>query len=130
MIGHYPERGGLDDEARAELLCYLVVAQLIAHARTGAWLRTDHLVESTRIWLASRKLEIDWSARIRLAQSSDIVAKAMGKLPGLQNEDRLAKFFFPDGWHLDYQSPIVQGMLDVCSAHLLDIQVRENSADT
>jgi hypothetical protein len=43
-------RDNLDDEARAELLCYLVVGQLAARARTGEWLRTDHLVESTRIW--------------------------------------------------------------------------------
>lgn len=30
----------LDDEARVELLCYLVVAQLVARARSGDWLRT------------------------------------------------------------------------------------------
>ncbi|WP_284692628.1 hypothetical protein [Paraburkholderia terrae] len=34
-----------DDEARAEMLCYLVVGELVAMARTGDWLRTDHLVE-------------------------------------------------------------------------------------
>ncbi|MCX4156174.1 MULTISPECIES: hypothetical protein [Paraburkholderia] len=37
-------KSNLDDEARAELLCYLVVGQLVARARTGEWLRTDHLV--------------------------------------------------------------------------------------
>lgn len=41
----------LDDEAHAELLSYLVVAELVARARTGEWLRTDRLVESARIWL-------------------------------------------------------------------------------
>ena len=41
----------LDDDARAELLCYLVVGQLVAMARTGAWLRTDHLVDSACIWI-------------------------------------------------------------------------------
>lgn len=34
-----------DDEAHAELLCYLVVLQLVARVRTGGWLRTDHAVE-------------------------------------------------------------------------------------
>lgn len=41
---------GLDGEARTELLCYLVVSQLVGRVRTSSWLRTDHLVESTRIW--------------------------------------------------------------------------------
>jgi hypothetical protein len=40
----------LDDEARAELLCYLVVGQLVARARTGSWLRTDLCVELLNIW--------------------------------------------------------------------------------
>ncbi|CAE6945994.1 hypothetical protein R69608_05523 [Paraburkholderia nemoris] len=56
---HTPGPGRLDDEARAELLCYLVVAQLVARARTGEWLRTDHLVESTRIWLAGNGADAD-----------------------------------------------------------------------
>nr|WKF55660.1 hypothetical protein HUO10_000104 [Paraburkholderia busanensis] len=119
----------LDDAGRAELLTYLVVVQLIAHARTGEWLRTDHLVESTRIWLADRKPDNGWAERINLARISGDVAKAMVRVPGLQSDRRLAKLF-RDGWRLDYQSPIVQGMLDVCSAHLLEIQVRENFADS
>ncbi len=35
----------LDDETRAELLTFLVVGQLFAFARSGEWLRTDHLIE-------------------------------------------------------------------------------------
>jgi hypothetical protein len=38
----------LDDQARAELLTYLLVGQLIAMARTGVWLGTNHLIESRR----------------------------------------------------------------------------------
>jgi hypothetical protein len=50
-----PDFSNLDDEACAELLSYFVVAQLIGHSRTGEWLRTSHLVESTRISLASSR---------------------------------------------------------------------------
>ena len=42
-----------DDEARVELLCFLVVGQLFAFIREGVWLRTDHLLESAQIWLSS-----------------------------------------------------------------------------
>lgn len=56
-----------DDEARAELLCYLVVGELVAMARTGEWLRTDHLVESSRIWLRANGATCDWQDRVALA---------------------------------------------------------------
>ncbi len=59
-------RDNLDDEARAELPCYLVVGQLVARARTSEWLRTDHLVESTRIWLAGNGANADWTERVYL----------------------------------------------------------------
>ena len=46
--GEFPLPGP-DGEARGELPCCLVVAQLLARASSGSWLRTDHLVESARI---------------------------------------------------------------------------------
>lgn len=52
MTSPAPGPAELDGQARAELLCYLVVAHLVAFSRTGEWLRTDHLVESMRLWLA------------------------------------------------------------------------------
>jgi phage gp46-like protein len=36
----------MDDESRAELPCYLVVAQFIARERVGIWIRTDHLLRT------------------------------------------------------------------------------------
>ncbi|WP_144161541.1 hypothetical protein [Paraburkholderia sp. BCC1885] len=41
----------LDDEARSELLTYLVVSQLVGHATTGKWLKVEHLIESENLWL-------------------------------------------------------------------------------
>lgn len=57
-----------DDEALTELLCYLVVAELVAMARSGEWLRTDHLVESARIWLKANGATCEWQERVRLAR--------------------------------------------------------------
>lgn len=70
MAAFASEPAGLDEEARAELLCYLVVGQIIAVSRTGEWLRTDHLVESIRIWLASNGAEASWSERFQLGALS------------------------------------------------------------
>ncbi|MCP3710035.1 hypothetical protein M3I54_24145 [Paraburkholderia sp. CNPSo 3274] len=64
----------LDDEARTELLCFLVVGQLFAFAREGVWLRTDHLIESVQICLRSNNAECDWLERARLVEASRVIA--------------------------------------------------------
>lgn len=108
----------LDDQARAELLCYLVVSQLIARARTGESLRTDHLVELTRIWLASNSAEASWTVRVHLGALSEQIALNFAEQPRFADAASLAKLF-TDGWRRDYRSPTVRGMLDVCGGHLL-----------
>jgi hypothetical protein len=51
-----------DDEARAEMLCYLVVGELVTMARTGDWLRTDHLVELSLVWMRANGANPEWRA--------------------------------------------------------------------
>lgn len=112
-----PTPGGLDDEARAELLCYLVVAQLVARARTGEWLRTDHLVESTRIWLAGNGAQATWRESVRLGALSEKVALDFTEQPRFGDAAALARLF-TDGWRLDYRSPIVRGIHAACEGEL------------
>ncbi|RAR47964.1 hypothetical protein C7401_1544 [Paraburkholderia unamae] len=71
----------LDDEARAELLCFLVVGQIFAFAREGVWLRTDHLIESAQIWLALNGAECDWLERARLEAASRTIAAEESGVP-------------------------------------------------
>lgn len=119
MIASAPEPAGLDEEARTELLCYLAVGQLVAHARTGEWLRTDHLVESARIWLAGNgaSAKANWSDRVRLGGLSEKVARDFAKLPRFADTIFLAKLF-TDGWRLDYRSPVVRGIHAACEGEL------------
>ncbi len=70
-----PEK--LGNEARAELLCYLVIGELVAMARTGNWLRTDHLVESSRIWLKTSGATCHWQDRIALAAAAAELAPSV-----------------------------------------------------
>jgi hypothetical protein len=107
----------LDDEARAELLCYLVVAQLVARSRTGEWLRTDHFVESLNIWLNGNGGEADWLERMQMKSLSELVAMDFGKLPHLADEAKLAELF-TDGWRLDYRSPVVRSIHVACETDL------------
>jgi hypothetical protein len=108
---------GFDDEARAEMLCYLVIGELVAMARTGEWLRTDHLVESARIWMTANGAECDWQDRVALAQTAAEIAPKVLASFQLATEQSLAPLF-TDGWMLDYRSSIVCDIHRLCAARL------------
>lgn len=117
MTSPAPGPAELDGQARAELLCYLVVGHLVARSRTGEWLRTDHLVESMRLWLAGNGANACWSDRIRLGTLSQKLAGEFGALTPFADSALLAKLF-TDGWRLDYRSPVVRGIHAACEAEL------------
>ena len=88
-----------------------------SRARTGEWLRIDHLVESTRIWLAGNGADADWTERIRLGVLSEVIALDFAELPRFADAAALAKLF-TDGWRLDYRSPKVRGIYSACESEL------------
>ena len=108
----------LDGAERVDLLCFPVLAQLIGHATSGDWLRTTHLVEATRMWVASNSVECDWLERANLARISVAIAPQFLVFPCFRDAKEIVKLFM-DGWRLDYRSPTVRGMLDVCAEHLM-----------
>lgn len=111
------EPTNLDYEARAELLCYLVVGQLVARARTGGWLRTDHFVELLDIWLNGNGAHAEWLDRLHLSPLSEKVALDFDALPGLSDSDSLAQLF-TNGWRMDYRSPVVREIYTACKDKL------------
>lgn len=112
-----PPSNNRNDGARANLLCYLVVAQFIAKPRTGEWLRTDHLVESGRIWCKANGARFDWQERISIGQIAAELAPQVMETFGLTRERSLVPLFV-DGWMLDRESPVVCGIYEVCAARL------------
>jgi hypothetical protein len=107
----------MQPKAKAELLCYLVVAQLIARARTRGWLRTDHFVESLHPWLNANGAQVDWLERVHFKSVSEIVASDFGNLPHFAEEASLAELF-TDVWRLDYGSPVVRSIFAACEREL------------
>ncbi|WP_091789826.1 hypothetical protein [Paraburkholderia steynii] len=107
----------LDDEARTELLCYLVVSQLLSRIRTDDWLRTDHFVECSRIWSQANTASLNWFESVRLRQLSVELASSIWAIEMLRDAQELTSLF-TGGWRLDYRSPIVRGMHDVCVERL------------
>jgi hypothetical protein len=109
----------LDDEARLEMLCFLVVGQLFAFAREGMWLRTEHVIESAQIWLSSNGAECDWLERARLVEASCVIARRECVHPFPKDDADLHRLFnLRTGWFLDYRSPIVQRIHALCASHL------------
>ncbi|WP_321969276.1 hypothetical protein [Paraburkholderia tropica] len=109
----------MDEETKVELLTFLVVGQLLAFARQGEWLRTDHLIESCQIWLSSNGARCDWLERAKLVEASKRLADAAYASPFPRDEAGLLELFNLDGgWFLDYRSTVVQEIYSLCSACL------------
>lgn len=109
----------MDDEARAELLTFLVVGQLFAFARCGTWLRTDHLIESSQIWMSSNSVQCNWFERAKLVTASRELAERASAWPFPKDEaDLLRLFNLKTGWFLDYRSDVVQRLHAFCADHL------------
>jgi hypothetical protein len=70
-----PDFQKLDDEARAELLTYLVVSQLIGRARTAEWLKPGQLVESERTWRAANGGHSGWAESLQLATGLPVATR-------------------------------------------------------
>ncbi|MGF6768642.1 hypothetical protein P3T18_001112 [Paraburkholderia sp. GAS199] len=108
----------IHEEARGELLTYLVVSQLVARARSGEWLTPEHLGESENIWLKANGGNCDVAERLRLGQDSSKVAFEMLAIPMMKDLASLTAMF-ADSRRLDYRNPIVRGVFDVCANYLL-----------
>jgi len=106
-----------DDEARAELLCYLVVGELVSMARTGDWLNTGHLVELGHIWMNANGARCDWRERVEIARTATELAPDILAAFNLTTEKILAPLF-TDGWRLDYRLPVVCAIHESCAARL------------
>lgn len=109
----------MDEETKAELLTFLVVGQLVALARSGDWLRTDHLIESSWIWLSSNGARCDWLTRARLVAAARELAPQVRDWPFPKDETSLLRLFnLQSGWFLDYRIEIVQRLHAFCAEYL------------
>jgi hypothetical protein len=115
--------GNVDDEARAEMLAYLVVAQLTAHARCGKWLSSEHALESADIWCGSNGAICRREEKVFLAHRSAELAASFLPIPKMLDIDEL-RGLFTEGWRLDYRNVLVRAIFDVCADHLVRCEQR------
>ncbi|WP_321884705.1 hypothetical protein [Paraburkholderia bannensis] len=109
----------MDKETKAELPTFLIVGKLLAYARSGQWMRTDHLIESCQIWLSSNGARCDWLDRAKLIEACRRMAQEVYTLPLLRDEAGLRKLFNLDGgWFFDYRSAFVRDVHALSLAYL------------
>ena len=70
------------------------------------------------MWVASNSAHCGWLERAKLAEMSANIAPQFLVVPYFKDAAELIKLFAGD-WRLDYGSPTVRRMLDVCAEHLL-----------
>jgi hypothetical protein len=98
---------------RTDLLCYLVTSTLLSHALTKTW-RVDHVVESTRIWLAKNMMSASWLDRLMLGQLAlKLSREQLSASHSMRQSDALT--LFTNELTLNYQSPLVRQIWQRCS---------------
>ncbi len=111
-----PSRPSISPAARTHLLCYLVTSALASHALTKTW-RVEHVVESTRIWLARNMMSASWLDRVMLGQTAlKLSREHLADSRAVRQSDALT--LFTSELTLNYQSPLVGQIWQRCSDSL------------
>ncbi|ACC73860.1 hypothetical protein PPMP20_29645 [Paraburkholderia phymatum] len=110
--------GRLEDGQRTELLCHLVVEQLLSRAGTGKWLELGRVVECIQRWTQTKGLAPDWMEGARLGELSGPLASDLWQIRHLRSTTRISSLRDLQGMP-DSGSPFVQRMFAVCEARLL-----------
>jgi hypothetical protein len=110
----------LDLRARAELLTYLVASHFVARQATGEWLESDHVVESTTMWLTANGGGADVIERVMLASRAREIAEQIELISPLMFGPGRVTSMFCENLRLDFRSPIAQEVYQHCLTQLLN----------
>ncbi|TDA47884.1 hypothetical protein [Burkholderia pyrrocinia] len=95
-------------------MCFLVVHQLVARHVTGRNLRTEHLVESLRLWMMWRRVEPGLLERLDLASKSvTLTAELLRHAPPT---DAICRTL--DGPRLNFRTKQAREIRRACATYL------------
>lgn len=112
----------LDLRARAELLAYLVASHLLARQMTGDWLSSDHVVESTAIWLRRNGGGADVVQRVMLSTRALEVAQQLEGTSVAEVTPQVVRTLFCENLRLDFRSPTAREIYDRCLTRVLSMR--------
>ena len=102
--------------SRVEMLCYLIVLQLVTVAHTRTWLTVPHLQESIQLWCARTSTRYDARECRALACLSMQLAPELSTFAPLLDAVRLGKML--SDWRLNDDCPTVMSIRNICAAVL------------
>jgi hypothetical protein len=97
----------LDGEARARMLAFLVLAQLVA----------EQMVESARIWPQAQRFRCGRLDDARLSRACVAIAAKLARARSSLDAADLAPLF-SDGWRVDYAHPFTRHILCCRTGHV------------
>jgi hypothetical protein len=109
-----------DLRARAELLAYLVVSQLLARQMSGKWLSVEHLADSTMLWLKANGVSVEGMQRVLLGAQALDVAEGLEDSRQFDVTPESVRTLFCENLHLDFRSPVAREIYQRCLIHLVD----------
>jgi hypothetical protein len=113
-----PALDNLHHAARCDLLCYMVIGQLVEQARSHVWLCPIRLAESMRYWLTTNRLSTTRAGQRQLAGMSVALASGLQRQPLLRDPAILAGLAF-DGWRLNFRPPLLGALRAACEEYLM-----------
>jgi hypothetical protein len=105
------------DNARADLLCFLVAIAAASYALSQEW-RVDHVVECCRRWLKKNQMTMDWLDRVRIGQLALKIASKDLLEAGVAVRLSSVQALFTSEMELNESSTMVQRMLALCQEAL------------
>jgi hypothetical protein len=104
--------------SKAELVCFLTLSEIFAFRSGGEWLRVDHLVESTRIWLRRNDHFADWRVRVRLSRTTVDLAHQLVDTDNPAGTRAEVRRYFTHEMEINFTSPRVVVVYAQCVARM------------
>lgn len=104
-------------ETRCDLLCFLVIGQLIEHTASGTWLSAVQPDARMRLWLGSGHPGVARAEQRTLTRLSIALATVLQSQPVFTDPEMLARLSL-EAWRLNFHEPLLAALRAACEDRL------------
>ncbi|WP_109476231.1 hypothetical protein [Paraburkholderia sp. C35] len=109
--------------ARAELLTYLVISQILQQSTTAQWLSEEQVVLAARRWHRAKGGRDDWLERIKISGRARGVAESLVRFVPLTLTCRGAVELYAVVPRLDFRESYIRTVYRYCVDYIVDMQM-------